>query len=51
LVNFFLGVLISEFRVKELVLDTFFLPSVYRLILVAASRGNGGADSRVDGRF
>ena len=49
-VNFFLRALISEFRVKELVLDTFFPPSVYGLILVA-SRGNGGADDGVDGRF
>jgi len=50
-VNFFLEALISEFRVKELILDIFFLPSVYRLIPVAAGRGNGGVDSRVDGRF
>ena len=46
LVNFFLRVLVSEFRVKELVLDTFFLPSIYRLILVGVSRGDGVADSR-----
>jgi len=47
LVNFFLRALVSKFRVKELVLDTFSLPSIYRLILVAVSRGN----SRADGRF
>ena len=39
--------LVGKFRVKELVLDAFFLPSIYRLILVRASRGNG----IVDGRF
>jgi hypothetical protein len=47
LVNFFIGVIVGEFRVKELVLNTFSLPSVYRLILVGVSRGN----SIVDGRF
>jgi len=51
LVNFFLGALISGFGVKELVLDMFFLPGVYRLILVAVSRGDGTADGGVDGRF
>jgi len=44
LVNFFLRVLVSEFRVKELVLDTFFLPSIYGLILVGVSGGNSMAD-------
>ena len=47
LVNFFLGALVSKFRVKELVSDMFFLPSIYRLILVGVSRGN----SRADGGF
>ena len=45
MVNFFLEVLVSEFRVKEPVLDTFSLPSVYRLIPVGVSRGNSIADS------
>jgi hypothetical protein len=51
LVNFFTGVLIGGFRVKELVLDAFFLPSIYRLIpvgtgliLVGVGRGNGVVD-------
>jgi len=46
-----LGALIGEFRVKELVLDIFFPPSVYRLIPVAVSRGNSRTDGRVDGKF
>ena len=45
LVNFFIGALVSEFRIKGPVLGTFFLPSIYGLIPVEASRGNGGADS------
>ena len=45
-VNFFTGALVSEFRVEELVLDAFFLSSIYRLILVGISRGNGVADGR-----
>ena len=45
LVSFFIGILISEFAVKELVLDIFFLLSVYRLIPVGASRGNSVVDS------
>ena len=44
MVNFFAGVLVSEFGVKEPVLDAFFLPSIYRLIPVGVSRGNGIAD-------
>jgi hypothetical protein len=44
LVNFFIGVIVSEFRVKKPVLDIFSLPSVYRLILVGVSRGNSIAD-------
>ena len=45
MVNFFLGALVGEFRVKEPVLDTFSPPSIYRLIPVAASRGNSRVDS------
>jgi len=45
--NFFLGALTGEFRVKELVLDAFFLSSIYRLILVGIGRDNGIADSRL----
>ena len=40
------GVVVSKFRVKEPVLDTFFLPSIYRLILVGANRGNSVANGR-----
>ena len=47
MVNFFIGALVGEFGVKKPVLDTFFLPSVYGLILVGVSRGDG----RVDGGF
>jgi hypothetical protein len=47
LVSFFIGVLVSKFRVKELVLNTFLLPSTYRLILV----GIGGDNGIVDGGF
>ena len=46
MVNFFTGVLVSKFGVKEPVLDAFFPFSVYRLILVGISRGNGIADGR-----
>ena len=45
LVSFFIGALISKFGVKEPVLDAFFLPSVYRLILVRISKGNSIVDS------
>ena len=44
MVNFFTGVLVSKFRVKEQVLDAFFLPSIYRLIPVGIGRGNGVVD-------
>ena len=44
MVNFFIGVLVSEFGVKEPVLDAFFLSSIYRLILVGISRGDGVVD-------
>ena len=46
MVNFFIGALLGEFGVKELVLGIFSLPSIYSLILVGASRGNSRADSR-----
>ena len=46
MVNFFIGVLVGEFGVEELVLDAFFLSSIYRLIPVGISRGNGVADGR-----
>jgi len=45
--NFFLGALTGEFRVKELVLDAFFLSGVYRLIVVGIGRGDGIASSRL----
>ena len=45
LVSFFIGTLVSEFRVKELVLDTFLLSSTYRLILVGIDRGDSIVDS------
>ena len=47
MVSFFVGVIVSEFRVKELVLDIFSLSSTYRLTLV----GTGGGVSIVDGRL
>ena len=45
MVSFFIGVIVSKFRVKELVLDTFSPSSTYRLTLV----GIGGGVSIVDG--
>ena len=45
MVSFFIGVIVGEFRVKELVLDTFPLSSTFRLTLV----GMGGGISIVDG--
>jgi hypothetical protein len=42
------GVIVSKFRVKELVLDTFPLSSTFRLILVGMGRGVGGGVSVVD---
>jgi hypothetical protein len=45
LVSFFIGILVSEFRVKELVLDIFLLFSTYRLILVGIGSGDSVADS------
>ena len=47
LVSFFIGVIVSEFRVKELVLDTFPLSSTFRLILVGTGRGVSIVDSRL----
>ena len=47
MVNFFIGVLVSKFKIKKPVLDIFFPPSIYRLILVGVSKDN----SRADGRF
>ena len=45
LVSFFVGVIVGEFRVKELVLDTFPLSSTFRLILVGIGRGVSIIDS------
>jgi hypothetical protein len=47
LVNFFIGVIVSKFRVKELVLDMFSLSSTYRLTLVEIGRGVSIVDSRL----
>ena len=44
-----MGVIVGEFRVKELVLDTFPLSSTFRLILVGTGRGAGGGVGVVDG--
>jgi hypothetical protein len=41
LVSFFIGVIVSKFRVKKLVLDMFPLFSTFRLILVGIGRGVG----------
>ena len=45
--SFFVGALVGELRVKELVLDTFFLSGIYRSILV----GTGNGDSVAEGGF
>jgi hypothetical protein len=47
LVSFFIGALISKFRVKELVLDALSLPNVYRFIPVGIDRGGSMVDSRL----
>jgi hypothetical protein len=47
LVSFFIGIIIGEFRVKELVLDTFPLSSTFRSILVGTGRGVSMADGRL----
>ena len=44
MVSFFIETLVSEFRVKEPVLDIFPLSSTYRLILVGIGRGNSVVD-------
>ena len=51
MVNFFIGVIVSEFRVKELVLDTFPLSSTFRLILVEIGREIGRGVSVAEGRL
>ena len=45
MVSFFIGAIVGEFRVKELVLDTFPLSSTFRSTLV----GIGGGVSMADG--
>jgi hypothetical protein len=47
LVSFFIGVIVSEFRVKEPVLDTFSLFSTYGLTLVETGGGVSIADGRL----
>ena len=47
MVSFFIGILVSKFRVKEPVLNIFLLSSTYRLILVEIGRGDSIADSRL----
>ena len=42
-----MGALVGKFGVKKLVLDIFFPPGVYRLILI----GSGRDDSIADGGF
>ena len=44
MVSFFTGVIVSKFRVKEIVLDTFPLSNTFRLTLVGTGRGVGIAD-------
>ena len=43
MVSFFAEAIVSEFRVKEQVLDMFPLSSTFRLILVGIGRGVGRA--------
>ena len=47
LVSFFIGVIVSKFRIKELVLDIFPLSSTFRLILVGIGRGVSIVDGRL----
>ena len=47
LVSFFIGIIVSKFRVKKLALDIFPLSSTFRLILVGIGRGVSIADSRL----
>ena len=51
MVSFFIGVIVSKFRVKEPVLDTFPPSSTFRLILVRPGRGAGRGVGVVDGRL
>jgi hypothetical protein len=51
LVSFFIEVIVSKFRVKELVLDTFPLSSTFRLTLVGTGRGVGGGVGIADGEL
>ena len=44
MVSFFIGTLVSKFRVKELVLDMFPPSSTYRSTLVGIGGGDGIAD-------
>ena len=44
--SFFIGVLVGELRVEELVLDIFFLSSIYGLILVGTGNSNSMAEDR-----
>lgn len=47
LINLTKRAIVGEFRVNEPVLNIFFLPSIYKLILVGAGRGNSVVDSRL----
>ena len=47
MVSFFIEALVSKFRVKELVLDTFLLSNIYKLILVGIGGGDSIADSKL----
>ena len=47
MVSFLIGALVGKLGVKESVPDTFFLSSIYRLILV----GTGNSDGVAEGRF
>jgi hypothetical protein len=51
LVSFFIGAIVSKFRVKKLVLDTFPPSSTFRLTLVGTGRGAGRGVGVVDGRL
>ena len=44
MVSFFAGAIVGEFRVEELVLDTFPLSGTFRLTPVGTGRGVGVAD-------
>ena len=47
MVSFFIGAIVGEFRVKELVLDMFPLSSTFRLTLVGTGRGISIVDNRL----